>query len=439
MRLCSLFAGIGGFDLAAHWMAWATAVMVEWDDFGRKVLIKNFKCVPAESLSAAQLAEIISQWKVWCPGQPQPTTVLYGDICQFNACAWRGAIDLVCGGFPCQPFSSAGAGGGVNDPRHLWPQMLRIIREVRPSYVVGENVRGLLTKHPLQFEAVCADLEAEGYDVQPFLLPAAGVGAPHERYRFWFVAHANHGQRQRPERKICAGRHAAGLCGEANADSSGTGWQEPHAPDFAAKSGLGAGHGNAGNAAHAASQRQQAGCSGGVCKRSGQGGAAQRDEQRAGLRCPANGCGPVPAYAAGQCAGCKKQCGQNLWPQSDRPTSGLSGCADKVAADTRSDQPRPVSNLLGRESDASGRIAGDATGIQSHGVTSHSRHRRQQQGKARRASGSSGRAFRLTEPALRCADDGLSSRLVRAALKAYGNAVVPQVVHRFYQAIAATL
>lgn len=258
MRVLSVFAGIGGFDLAAHWLGWATAVFVEWEEFPRQVLMKNFKCVPVEQLSAAELADIIGQWRMWRPGQPQPTSVLYGDICHFDATAWLGAIDLVCGGFPCQPFSSAGAGAGVDDPRHLWPQMLRVICEVRAPHVVGENVRGLLTKHPVQFEAVCAELEAKGYDVQPVLLPAAGVGAPHERYRFWFVAHAHHGQRQRPERQVCAGRHAAGVCREANADAHSAGREEPHSPGFAAKPGECAGGAHARHAADAGSQRGEA-------------------------------------------------------------------------------------------------------------------------------------------------------------------------------------
>ncbi|MDO7849925.1 DNA cytosine methyltransferase [Hymenobacter sp. M29] len=240
MRLLSLFAGIGGFDLAAHWMGWATAVMVEIDPFARQVLIKNFKCIPAEDLGAAELADIISQWKVWRPGQLQPQTVLYGDICQFDARLWLGAIDLVCGGFPCQPFSDAGKGLGTNDPRHLWPQMLRVIREVRPCHVLGENVRGLLTRHPLQFEAVCAELEAEGYDVQPVLLPACGVGAIHKRDRFWFVAHSLRWQSERRrEPRIIHGasrqtegeaqqwersQHAPGSIREDAPDAHGSRW-----------------------------------------------------------------------------------------------------------------------------------------------------------------------------------------------------------------------
>lgn len=102
-----------------------------------------------------------------------------------------GAIDLLTGGFPCQPYSTAGKRLGKEDDRHLWPEMLRAVREIRPAWVVGENVRGLTNWNGgVVFDEVQADLEAEGYEVLPFLLPAAGVGAPHRRQRIWFIAYA---------------------------------------------------------------------------------------------------------------------------------------------------------------------------------------------------------------------------------------------------------
>jgi DNA (cytosine-5)-methyltransferase 1 len=165
MTHAGLFSGIGGFSLAAQWMGWENVFDVEIDAWCRKVLHKNF-----------------------------PTTQLFSDVCTFNGLPFRGTIDVLSGGFPCQPWSSAGKQLGTEDPRHLWPQFLRVIREIQPRYVVGENVRGLLSwGQGIQFEAVCAELEAEGYDVLTFLLPAAGVGAPHHRDRLWFIAH-RHGQ-----------------------------------------------------------------------------------------------------------------------------------------------------------------------------------------------------------------------------------------------------
>ena len=160
MTHASLFSGIGGFDLAAEWMGWENVFHCEYDPFCQKVLNHHF-----------------------------PNSKLYEDVRTFDATAYAGRIDLLSGGFPCQPFSNAGLRKGTEDERHLWPSMLRIIREVSPKYVVGENVRGLLNwSGGLVFEEVCADLEAEGYEVTPYLLPACGKNAPHRRDRIWFIA-----------------------------------------------------------------------------------------------------------------------------------------------------------------------------------------------------------------------------------------------------------
>lgn len=98
---------------------------------------------------------------------------------------------MLTGGFPCQPFSLAGKRKGTEDDRYLWPEMLRVIRTVRPRWVVGENVFGIVNwSEGMVFDKVCSDLEAAGYEVQPYIIPACGVGAPHRRDRCWFVAHA---------------------------------------------------------------------------------------------------------------------------------------------------------------------------------------------------------------------------------------------------------
>jgi len=156
----SLFSGIGGFDLAAEWMGWENVFHCEREPFAQKVLHYHF-----------------------------PNSKLYEDIKTFDASSYSGRVDILTGGFPCQPFSAAGLRKGTEDDRHLWPEMLRIIREVSPRYVVGENVRGLLNwSGGLVFEQVCSDLEVEGYEVTPYLLPACGKNAPHRRDRIWFVA-----------------------------------------------------------------------------------------------------------------------------------------------------------------------------------------------------------------------------------------------------------
>ena len=164
MNHASLFSGIGGFDLAAEWMGWNNVFNCEWEEFPRQVLKHHF-----------------------------PNAIQHGDIKELNATAYAGRIDILTGGFPCQPYSLAGKRKGKEDERHLWPEMLRVIRECSPRYVVGENVRGLVGWNGgLVFEEVCTDLEAQGYSVQPFVLPACGVGAPHRRDRVWFVAYADH-------------------------------------------------------------------------------------------------------------------------------------------------------------------------------------------------------------------------------------------------------
>lgn len=182
----SLFSGIGGFDLAAEWMGWDNIFHCEWNDFGKKVL-KYY----------------------W------PKSISYHDITKTDFTIHRGTIDILTGGFPCQPYSTAGKRLGKEDERHLWPEMLRAIREIEPTWIVGENVRGLVSwSGGLVFEEVCADLEAQGYSVQPFLLPAASVNAPHRRDRVWFVAHSKNSGCRRRESEQCSVRERKLFQGE---------------------------------------------------------------------------------------------------------------------------------------------------------------------------------------------------------------------------------
>ena len=163
MTHASLFSGIGGFDLAAEWMGWNNLFHCEWNPFGQKVLKHHF-----------------------------PNSISYNDITKTDFTIHTGSVDILTGGFPCQPYSTAGKRLGKQDERHLFPEMLRCIKEVKPRWVVGENVRGLVSwNEGLVFHEVYDDLEREGYEVQSFLIPAASVGAPHQRYRVWFVAYAH--------------------------------------------------------------------------------------------------------------------------------------------------------------------------------------------------------------------------------------------------------
>lgn len=185
----SLFSGIGGSEVAAEMMGWENVFHCDINPFGRKVL------------------------DYWYPNSKS-----YEDITKTDFTEWRGKIDVLTGGFPCQPFSVAGKRKGADDNRYLWPHMLRAIREIRPAWVVGENVAGILTmvqpgkevevgcqtslfggdnrkrillRQEYVVETICKDLEREGYSVQPLLIPACAVGAPHRRDRVFFVAHAN--------------------------------------------------------------------------------------------------------------------------------------------------------------------------------------------------------------------------------------------------------
>jgi DNA (cytosine-5)-methyltransferase 1 len=128
--------------------------------------------------------------------------ISYHDITKSDFTIHRGTIDIVTGGFPCQPYSVAGKRKGKEDERHLWPEMLRAIREIQPAWVVGENVRGIINwSAGMVFDEVQAQLEVEGYKVLPFLLPAAGVNAPHERYRTWFVAYSGDKSREQDAKR----------------------------------------------------------------------------------------------------------------------------------------------------------------------------------------------------------------------------------------------
>ena len=163
MRHGSLFSGIGGFDLAAEWMGWENVFHCEWMEFPRKVLEYHF-----------------------------PNADSHTDITKTDFTKYANTIDILTGGFPCQPFSMAGKRKGTDDERYLWHEMLRAIQEIKPQFVIAENVFGITNiDGGLVFDQVCLDLENEGYEVQPFIIPACAKNAPHRRDRCWFVAFKN--------------------------------------------------------------------------------------------------------------------------------------------------------------------------------------------------------------------------------------------------------
>ncbi len=157
-----LFEGIGGFSLAARWMGWETKAWCEWNEFGQKVLRHHF-----------------------------PEAEGFGDITKTDFTKYANRIDVLTGGFPCQPFSAAGEQRGEQDERFLFPEMLRAIREIKPRWVVAENVNGISTpKFKEVLNEIYASLEAEKYQILPCIIPATSVGANHERYRTFFIAHS---------------------------------------------------------------------------------------------------------------------------------------------------------------------------------------------------------------------------------------------------------
>lgn len=180
----SLFSGIGGAEIAASWLGWQNLFHCEIQEFQRKVLAYWF-----------------------------PESISYEDITKTDFRQWRGRVDILTGGFPCQPFSIAGKRFGAKDDRYLWPHMLRAIREIQPTWVVCENVAGILSmvqpgkevnmggkaslfeenyrtreEQLYTIEGICQGLEQAGYSVQPIVIPACAVGAPHRRDRVWIVA-----------------------------------------------------------------------------------------------------------------------------------------------------------------------------------------------------------------------------------------------------------
>lgn len=223
----SLFSGIGGLEIAAEIMGWKNMFHCEINPFGRKIL------------------------DYWFPNSKS-----YEDITKTDFTEWREKINVLTGGFPCQPFSVAGQRKGAEDNRYLWPEMLRAIREIQPDWVVGENVAGILSMvqpgsetalgreeslfgevdrerilHRQEYvvETVCNDLEREGYSVQPVVIPACAVGAPHRRDRVFFIAHRADagvkGMQRKWEDNILSGRTASDTDGK-RCNNWSDNWQE---------------------------------------------------------------------------------------------------------------------------------------------------------------------------------------------------------------------
>jgi DNA (cytosine-5)-methyltransferase 1 len=208
----ALFAGAGGGILAGKLLGWRTVCAVEWEPY------------PACVLAARQNDGFLAPFPIW------------DDVQTFDGKPWRGIVDVVSGGFPCQDISVAGKGAGITGERSgMWRHMARIIGEIRPRYVFVENSPALVTRG---LSVVLGDLAALGYDCKWTVLGAADVGAPHQRDRFWLVAHANRERQLQPQGSISDQWRRAGDCSAEMADTDGAdsqgggefhdaqGWQE---------------------------------------------------------------------------------------------------------------------------------------------------------------------------------------------------------------------
>ena len=346
MTHASLFSGIGGFDLAAEWMGWTNVFNCEWEEFPRQILKHHF-----------------------------PNTIQHGDIKELDATAYAGRVDILTGGFPCQPYSLAGKRKGKEDERHLWPEMLRVIRECAPRYVVGENVRGLVNwSGGLVFEEVCADLEACGYDVQPFILPACGVGAPHRRDRVWIVGH-----KKKPDGNTESNGNTT--IREFSAKKSG----DTESSDTVRVRGT---MGKVRNAP----DTENGGRRGGSCQ--------QREERREGM-------------VSGECQG--REMGSEATGRSGK-RDATNPDSDRLQGGLSTDEHRQQRS---KERDAQERVSVHGRGISFQKFP--------------------------TQPPICGGDDGLPreldgitfSKWRRESIKAYGNAIVPQVALQIFKAIQA--
>lgn len=171
MKSIELFAGIGGIALAAEWAGIETVAFCEREPFCQKVLNKNFRGVPIFDDVRTLNRQLLEEKGVIEPG---------------------GTIDIISGGFPCQPYSIAGKRRGTEDDRDLWPEMFRIIKELRPTWVVGENVANFAN---MELDRTLFDLESAGYKGQSFIIPACAVDAKHRRDRTFVVAYSDSNRR----------------------------------------------------------------------------------------------------------------------------------------------------------------------------------------------------------------------------------------------------
>ena len=370
MTHASLCTGIGACELAATWMGWENLFSCEIDEFCNKVLKYHY-----------------------------PKATHYGNIFEQDFREWRGRVDVLTAGFPCQVYSLAGKRLGDKDDRYLWPQVLRVIEEVRPTWFVGENVAGILsmvltgeevkvgsytdvcgesytmheTRQVYAVEQIKRDLESIGYSVQPVVIPACAVGAPHRRDRVWFIATNTDGAGL-PETR--SEQRAAGIAG----DGLQRDVANPNGDRFGIRENK---------------QKYITECQGETNDRSCRKDGITSHSQR--VR--------------------SDEVHENLQPEQPDGKGITLVSSERFAADTES------TGIKGERDKGQGKIQFNRRDLQSVRP--------------------SWQNFPTTEPAIRRGDDGISARLSgitfsrwrQESIKALGNSMVPQVVHEIFKAI----
>ncbi len=377
MRHGSLFSGIGGFDLAAEWMGWENVFHCEWMEFPRKVLDYHF-----------------------------PNADSHIDICKTDFRKYANTIDVISGGFPCQPFSLAGKRKGTDDERYLWGEMLRAIQEIKPRFVIAENVFGITNiDGGLVFQQVCLDLENEGYEVQPFIIPACAKNAPHRRDRCWFIAtNSNCNDGRSTDRK--------GGCEESKTNGEGE-------QSFHSRTGTTSNEGNATNT-------NGIGCG----RRSEQSKSNQSKERkiceneqqhRDGIWCEVEGCGWNATNANGN--GFNERNGNNEINSSERGKYALNDI-EQISTDSKCIGRTEIRNDNGQFEKTQQAKCGEQ---QFSGANSTQDWWRDFPSQSPVCGGDDGLPTKL---------DGITFPKWRAeSIKGYGNAIVPQIAHQLFQII----
>jgi len=198
MKHIDLFSGIGGFALAVD-TVWPGSehIFCDFDPFCQQVLNKHWPKSKIYDNIRTFATDPDSVGRIY--GELEKQSAKEYNKAQCESVAGVRSPLILTGGFPCQPFSAAGKRKGTEDNRYLWPEMFRIIQTFKPTWIIAENVRGLVTWNDgMVLEQVCTDLEGQGYEVQPLIIPAVAVNAPHRRDRIWFIAHKHSSRPQKP-------------------------------------------------------------------------------------------------------------------------------------------------------------------------------------------------------------------------------------------------